>query len=83
MNIRKNLLDLEHQKYLQFYTTTIIIIFTYFIGVGISLLTKQIKPDQIIALLIISIIIIGIATAFLYSFNSNIKRISEEIKKLI
>lgn len=85
MNIKKNLLDLEYQKYLQFYIATIIILFTYFIGLGIAFLTKQINKEdylQIGSVFMLSIIIIGIANILISKFNSNLKRITEEIKIL-
>jgi len=85
MDIRKNLLDLEYQKYLQFYTTSIIILFTYIIGIGIALLTNQININdynQLAVLIIMSSTIVGISLASLLIFNINLKRINEEVKKL-
>ena len=40
---KKNILDLQFQKNLIIASTTVIIMFTYLIGVGIALITKQIE----------------------------------------
>lgn len=37
--IKKNLLDLQYNKYLQYYNTSTIILFTYVIGVVIGFIT--------------------------------------------
>ena len=47
---KKNILDLQFQKYLTTASTSLIIVFTYFIGVGIAILTKQIKLDDFITM---------------------------------
>lgn len=86
IDIRKNLLDLEYQKYLQYHIATVIILFTYFIGVGIALLTKQIRTDdynQFIILILLSSLVIGISVLSLHSFSINLRRINEEIKRLV
>ena len=45
---KKNVLDLQFQKYLTIASVSIIIAFTYFIGVGIATITNQIKLDDFI-----------------------------------
>lgn len=40
--IKKNKLDLEYQKNLQYFNTTIIAMFTYAIGLVIAIFTRQI-----------------------------------------
>ena len=83
MDVRKNLLDLKYQKYLQFHIATVIIIFTYFIGDGIALLTKQIvTKSQVLYLLAISVLIISAALIILSNFNIKLNLITEEIKNL-
>jgi len=44
---KKNILDLQFQKYLIIASTSVIIFFTYIIGVGITVLTKQINLNSI------------------------------------
>ncbi len=85
METRKNILDLEHQRYLQFYNTTIIILFTFLIGIGISFLTKQINPKdyiQILGIVLISSIVFVLSYKYIIKFNKELKRIKEEIKRL-
>ena len=85
MDFRKNLLDLYYQKNIQYKTTTIIILFTYFIGILIAFLTRQLSITNKLDMMLIatwSIIVIGIGVLFLNEFNYHLKRIPEEIKKL-
>ncbi len=84
-SIKKNLLDLQYSKYLQYYNTTIIILFTYFIGVGIAFLTKQINfndPKQSLSLALISTPIIAACILSMLYFKNHKQNIFEEIKKL-
>ena len=83
--IKKNLLDLHHNKYLQYFNTTVIVMFTYFIGVVIALLTKQIdyaKPSHLIAIALISTAVFGITTLLLLNFKWHMNNVIEEIRKL-
>jgi len=83
--IKKNLLDLNYNKYLQYYTTSIIILFTYFIGVILSFITKQIdykNNSQIMLVEVISIAVISILVILLLNFKTHLKNIPNEIKKL-
>lgn len=85
MDFRKNLLDLHYYKNLQYKNTTIILIFTYFIGILISFLTKQLKITDSLDMLfvaVLSIAVIGVGILFLNEFNYHLKRIPEELKKL-
>lgn len=43
---KKNILDLQFQKYLIVASTSVIIAFIYAIGVGIALFSKQIKLND-------------------------------------
>ena len=85
MDFRKNLLDLYYYKNLYYKNTAIIIMFTYFIGILVAFLTKQLKVNNILDMIlvsILSIIVISIGILFLNEFNYHLKKIPEEIKKL-
>ena len=75
---RKNVLDLQFQKYLTIASTSIIITFTYLIGVVISILTKQINLNDFISmgvLIVISFGILGICSALFFNAVFHIKNI--------
>lgn len=83
--IKKNLLDLNYNKYLQYYTTTIIILFTFFIGLTLAFITKQIDYNNISQMILtafISAIILSVLVILMLNFRSHIKNIPEEVKKL-
>lgn len=85
MDFRKNLLDLYYYKNLQYKNTVIIILFTYFIGIVVAFLTKQLDITNrldMILLTTLSILVIGLEVLFLNEFDFHLKRIPEEIKKL-
>ena len=83
--VKKNLLDLQYNKYLQYYNTSIIILFTFFIGVGIAFITKQIdisEPRQFLSLSVISISITVLIILSMLRFKSHQQNILDEIKNL-
>ena len=83
--VKKNLLDLQYNKYLQYYNTSIIILFTYFIGVGITFLTEQVNlndPRQFMSLSVISTAIIAVSILSMLYFKNHQQNILDEIKKL-
>lgn len=83
--VKKNLLDLQYNKYLQYYTTSIIILFTYFIGLGIAFITKQIdigEPRQFLSLMVISISITVLIILSMLRFKNHQQNILDEIKNL-
>jgi len=83
--VKKNLLDLQYNKYLQYYTTTVIILFTYVIGMGIAFITQQIDPTNVKQLFVVGIVTIAITTIIILSllhFKGNMENILDEIKKL-
>lgn len=83
--IKKNLLDLKYNKNLQYYNTSIILLFTYFIGIAIAFITKQIDYTNLAQLFltgIISIVFISTIVIFMLRFRAHLKIIPEEIKKL-
>ncbi len=82
---RKNVLDLQFQKYLTIASTSIIIAFTYFIGVGITILTKQVNLNDFISvgvLMVISFGILGICSALFFNAVFHIKNIPRVIKEI-
>ncbi|MFA5173703.1 MAG: hypothetical protein WC438_00815 [Candidatus Pacearchaeota archaeon] len=84
-NLKKNLLDLKYNKYLQYHNTCIIILFTYFIGVIIAYVTNQINYkafNENLLAGIISIIIIFFILILISNFNEHLENITNEIKKL-
>ncbi len=83
--IKKNLLDLEYNKYLQYYNTSIILLFTYVIGLSIAFITKQINykdPKQLLLVALISIGFLGIITILILRFKDNLIRIPNQLRKL-
>ena len=83
--IKKNLLDLHHQRYLQYFNTCLIILVTYLVGVTIAFITKQIKIEdinQILAVVIVSLAFIGTLVLLLIYFKTHLTKIPQEIKKL-
>ena len=83
--VKKNLLDLQYNKYLQYYNTSIILLFTYFIGVAIAFLTKQVlvsNASQLFLVSIITIIVTSFILLLMLYFKNHQENIFEEIKKL-
>ena len=67
---KKNVLDLQFQKYLTIASTSVIIAFTYFIGVGVAIFSKQIKLNDFISmgsLLVISAGVIGVCSTLFFN----------------
>lgn len=82
---KKNILDLQYAKYLQYFNTSIIIIFTYFIGLVIALFTKQINLADIrhlFLLVLASSLFLIVIIYLLLRFKYRMKNVIEEIKKL-
>jgi len=83
--IKKNILDLQYQKYLMIASASLIVSFTYLIGVSISFITKQIRLDNLVDMVILVIFssaILGICVIiFLRAFfhMENIILILKEI----
>jgi hypothetical protein len=83
--IKKNILDAELQKYFQISSTSIIISFTYTIGIIIALLSNQINLknlSNLLMLIIISAIVLGLASMFFINSSIKIKKIIKAIKNL-
>ncbi|HIH26053.1 hypothetical protein J4476_04030 [Candidatus Woesearchaeota archaeon] len=84
-NIKKNLLDLEYNKNLQYFNTTIVILFTYIIGLVIAFVTKQIDVKnniQLSIVTIISLILIFVLLVFLVLIKDSMKKVISQIKEL-
>ena len=82
---KKNVLDLQFQKYLTTASTSIIIAFTYLAGVGIALLTKQINLGDFLivgVLIVISMGILGICSAFFFNAVFHIRNIPRVMKNI-
>lgn len=82
---KKNVLNLHFQKYLNIATTSVIIAFTYFIGIGIAVLTKQIKLDDFIvmgAVFVISAGVLGICSILFFNAVFHLRNIPKIIKNL-
>lgn len=80
---KKNVLDLQFQKYLTLASTSIIIMFTYL--VGIAILTKQVNLKDFIVmgiLFIISVGILGICSTLFFKAIFHLKNIPEVLKEI-
>ena len=84
-HIQKNLLDLEYGKQLQYLTTSLIVLFTYVIGIVIAFFTRQIayiNAPQLFALGVISMLVMICTTLFVANAQSRMRMIVKEIKQL-
>ena len=82
---KKNLLDLDYNKHLQYYNTSIILLFTYVIGTFIAFLTKQIdykNLNQLFLFTAVSIAFIAPIAIFMRKSKEQLIKIPGEIKKL-
>jgi len=82
---RKNVLDLQFQKYLTIASTSIIIAFTYFVGVGIAILTKQVNLSDFISvgvLIVISLGILGICSSLFFNAVFHLRNIPKVVKEI-
>jgi len=83
--VKKNLLDLNYNKYLQYFNTSIILFFTYIIAVLVGFITKQIdytNPGQMIMVAIVSIMVITVLLLLMQRFRWHQNIILKEIRKL-
>jgi|TARA_B100001971_G_C17769389_1_gene324185 hypothetical protein len=84
-NVKKNLLDLQYARYLQAYHTSIIVLFTYVIGITIAAFAKQIDftdSTHTIFLVFTSGVLFGPIGAIIRSTRNHLHNIQKEIKKL-
>ncbi|MEK6947629.1 MAG: hypothetical protein AABX19_00140 [Nanoarchaeota archaeon] len=82
--IRKNILDLEYNKQLQYLNACIVLFFTYIIGVLIAFFSRQISHNKndLISFFIISFFVLVIILFFLTNIKIKMKNIVNEIEKL-
>ncbi len=81
---KKNILDLQFQKNLIIASTSAVIAFTYLIGVGIALLTKQIKLDDFTnmgALFVLSAGILGSCSILFFNAIFHLKNIPRVLRR--
>lgn len=82
---KKNILDLQFQKYLIISSTSMVMAFAYIIGVGVAVAIKQIQLNNLVdmtALFIISSGILGVCSFIFFNALFHIRNILELIKKL-
>ncbi len=83
--LKKNILDLHFHKYLIIASTSIIISFTYLIGVGVAYVTNQIKLDDFVSmtiLFIFSTALLGLCAFFFFKAYYHIKNILSILKNM-
>ena len=84
--LKKNLLDLSHTENLQYYNTAVIVLFTYFVGIIIAVMTRQIQLNnysQIGMLIFVSVPAILIPVILIKKHFKKMKQIKKEIQGLI
>ena len=82
---KKNILDLQFQKYLMMASTSIIIAFTYLIGIGIAFLSKQIKLDDfqiMMAIAVISSGVLGVCAIIFFNSTFHLNNIPLAVKEM-
>lgn len=82
---KKNILDLHFQKYLIVASTSVIVAFTYFLGFGIAILTRQIKLNDFVTIgfvFIISAGVLGTCSILFYNALFHLKRIPEVVREI-
>jgi len=83
--LKKNLLDMNYNKYLYYFNTSVILLFTYVIGILIGFITKQINYrslNQMMAVAVVSILVVGVIILLLLNFLDHLRKIVIEMKKL-
>jgi len=82
---KKNVLDLQFQKYLTIASTSVIIAFTYFIGISIAIFAKQIKLNDfvvIVALFAVSAAVLGVCARLFFNATFHLRNIPAVVKSL-
>ena len=81
----KNILDLQFQKYLVVASTSVIIAFTYAIGVGIAIFSKQVRLEDFNsmgAIFVISVGVLGVCSIIFLNAIFHLKNIPLVLKNL-
>jgi hypothetical protein len=82
---KKNLLDLHFHKYLVIASTSVLIAFTYIIGIAIAFFTKQIKLDNLtntIVFINISLFVLCICSIVFINSLYHLQNIPKVVKRL-
>jgi len=85
LSLRKNILDSDLQINLQISSISVIIIFTYFIGIIIAFLSHQIQLNSFIDMglaIIISTVILSISAFFLIPSINKIRKIRKALRNM-
>ena len=84
--IKKNMLDLDMQKYLQLASVSIVMCFSYFIGIFIVFITNQInfENENIYRLFIVTtVFVLGYTSILFFIGFKKIQRISKAIRAML
>lgn len=65
-SIKKNILDLNYNKYLQYKITSVIVATTYLFAVSIALVTKQLRLGDYVQMFVVSILSIVVLMPCIY-----------------
>ena len=82
---KKNILDLQYSKYLQFFNTSIVVLFTYIIGLAIAFFTRQIDFKNLGQMLLIggiSVFFFSVLVLLILLFRREMEIILSNIRKL-
>lgn len=81
--VRKNLLDLQYTTNLQYFNTVVILVFTYFIGLGLAFVSGQIaSTSTILSVGGISAAVLSPLVVFAVLFRTRMASILREIRTL-
>lgn len=83
--LKKNILDLQYQKYLVIASTTVILFFTYMISLWISLITGQVKFENLLSVILtfaVSVGVIGLCSIFFLISRRELAKVVEKISVL-
>lgn len=82
---KKNILDLQFQKYLIVASTAVVIAFTYIIGAVIAILAEQIRLDDFVNLLatfIVSFAVLGTCAVVFFNAAFHLRNIPRIIRNI-
>lgn len=82
---QKNLLDLAYQKYLQYLNASIVILFTYLLGLMIALFANQINYNnlwQLLSLFLVTSLIVSSLLVLIAKFKRQLSYITQKIREL-
>jgi len=82
---KKNILDLHFQKYLVIASSSLIILFTYSLGISLAIITGQIDFGDLFVVIVVAVVSIGVVSfglVFLYNSFYHLKQIPRVIMGL-